>query len=526
MATLRAVIFVGSAIGIPLTSSITTAQPTGPTQPVTIEYADKIVFNDETRTVELVGSVRALQGVTRINADKATLYQDANRVVLIGNVRVSQPGTTLHAPRAEYDGSTRIATATNGITINDGDATIRASSGTYDMYSRRATFAGGVTMTDPKGQIRSSTAVYYSNERRAEFHGGVSAQTDSGSISAREISYWRDTEETFAQGDVVVIPKKRDARLTGQTLRHIPKVGYTVVTGSPRLVDIDTATDGTHDTTIISAARLEAYRTDAHSEYVATDSVRIRRGNLEARAARANYIPDDEVLGLGSGIAHAQALAPPKADTTKPAAIAPDSNAIAGRPPDSVATDDANASSRPDPARFESGVWPIVWYDESQLSGDTITVRLSNKKLRTIDVLGDALAASEKEQEERYDQLAGNHLLFIVDGDTIRQVRSEGLASSVMFIEDAGKPSGVERHSADLFIVDFAGGEAESVSSYGPRTRIEGEHYPENMVDGNESTFRLDSFRWIPRDASIARLKATLPKEPSIPPVRNAPEGD
>lgn len=491
------------------------AQPAGPTQPITIEYADKIVGNEETGVTELIGNVRVVQGVTRITADKATHYRDGNRVVLTGSVRVAQPGTTLLAPRAEYDGATRLATAPNGVTVHDGDATIRASSGTYDMYSRRAMFSGGVTMTDPQGRIRSSTAEYFSTERRAEFHGGVNVQTDSGSITARDISYWRDTEETVARGDVVVIPRDRDAKLTGQVLRHIPKAGYTVVTGSPKLVDIDTAADGKRDTTIITAAKLEAFRSGAHEEYVATDSVRLRRGDLEAIAARANYVPDDEVVGLGSGRG---IVAPPPAVS--------DTAVVTGVPIDTLAAGDTTelGTERRDPQRFASGIWPLVWYDDSQLSGDTITVRLSEKKLRTIDVRGDALAVTAKDIDERYDQLAGVRLLFSIDDDTVRQVRSEDLASSVMFIEEDGKPNGANRLSADTVLIDFVAGDPEDVSVYGPRARIEGENYPEALVTGQERSLRLDNFRWIPRVAEVSSLNATLPKEPSIPAAKNAPE--
>lgn len=574
------------------------AQPAGPNQPVTIEYADRIVGNEETGVTELVGNARVTQGVTHISADRIVHYRDGNRVELIGSVRVVQPGTTLLAPRAEYDGNTRLATAPSGITIHDGDATIRASAGTYDMYSRRASFSGGVTMTDPQGRVRAGSADYYSDERRAEFQRGVTVTTDSGSISARQLSYWRDSQETVAQGDVVVIPKKRDARLTGQSLRHIPAAGYTVVTGSPKLVDVDTASDGRRDTTVITAVKLEAYRSGAHEEYIATDSVRLRRGDLAAMAARANFSPDDEVIGLGSGRprasgADAPSVAPtdsvagagkssesgasrsqsgassgsrsgassgsrsgkssgsrsgsskgsrssapsapqsgsPRSGTSSglgTGTSAADSAAITGRPLDTLIAGDtvARGPSRPDPARFSTGTWPIVWYEESQLSGDTITVRLRRKELRAIDVVGDALAVTSKEQPERYDQLAGVRLLFSLSDDTIRQVRSEDYASSVMFIEDEGRPSGAERISADTVVIDFAGGEAEDVSVYGPRARIEGDHYPEALVAGVERSFRLDNFRWVTRPAELARLHGRLPKEPAIAPVRNAPEGD
>lgn len=492
------------------------AQPTGPTQQVKIEYADRIVGNEETGITELVGSARVSQGVTTIAADRIIHYRDGNRVELIGRVRVVQPGTTLLAPRAEYDGATRVATAPSGITIHDGDATIRASSGTYDMYSRRAAFSGGVTMTDPQGRVRAGSAEYYSDERRAEFHRGVTVTSDSGSISARELSYWRDSQEMHAQGDVVVVPRKREARLTGQALRHIPSAGYTVVTGAPKLVDIDTAADGKRDTTVITAAKLEAYRTDGHEEYVATDEVKIRRGSLEAMAARANYSPDDEIIGLGSGRRQIAARA------------SQDTGANTGPPIDTLTAGDtvAAAPARPDPTRFTTGVWPIVWYEESQLSGDTITIRVREKKLRAIDVVGDALAVTSKEQPERYDQLAGIHLVFNIDGDTVREVRSEEYASSVMFIEDAGQPNGLERISADTVVIDFVDGEAEEVSVYGPRARIEGDHYPEALVAGSEASFRLDNFRWVARPDELARMNAMLPKEPAIAPVRNAPDGD
>jgi lipopolysaccharide export system protein LptA len=515
---------LASMLGSALAPAPVRAQPAGPNQPVTIEYADKIVGNEQTGVTELVGNVRIVQGVTRITADRAVHYRDGNRVELIGNVRVVQPGTTLIAPRANYDGNTRLATAPAGVTIRDGEATIRASTGTYDLYSRIASFSGGVSMTDPGGRVRAGSAQYFSNERRAVFTSGVVVTTDSGSISARELTYWRDTKELYAVGDVVVIPRDRRSKLTGQTLRHIPKAGYTVVTGAPRLVDIDTTDDGTPDTTVISAAKLESYRGEKHSEYIATDSVRMRRGDLEAMAARANYSPDDDAIGLGSGRRSSIAPAEPPPDSAR--APAESSGAVTGVPLDTAATEPADATASPDPERFRSGVWPIVWFKDSQLSGDTITVRLREKKLRAIDVIGDALAVTQKKEPERFDQLAGLRLLFAVAEDTIRQVRSEQLASSVMFIEDEGKPNGAERVSADTVIVDFVAGEADVVSVYGPRARIEGDHYPEGIVAGQERTFRLDNFRWLPREADIASLKATLPKAPAIPPVENAPEGE
>lgn len=483
------------------------AQPVGPSQPVDFG-ADSLVVRQVggEEINELWGNVRINQGEVRITSNRAVYNSRTQHAVLTGNVVVTQPGTRLYAQRAEYNGGSKTAVAPNGVTIREDDgATLTASYGEYDMGARKASFRNGVRLVDNNATLRAASGDYYSFERRAIFRGGVRVESDSGNIVARELTYWRDSQETFAVGSVVLTPKARAARLTGDTLRHQPANGYTVARGAPRLVDIDTVrnADGLRrDTTVITSRLMESFRSGGSEEYRATGDVRLRRSELQARAALSRYLPGSSVIALGSGKVR---VAPPP-DTVS----AVDTAAVTGGP-----TPPPSAGDR-DPAL------PIVWYNEAQLTGDTITVGLFEKKLRSIDAFGNGFAVSEGKFPKRYDQFAGVRLVLDVLMDTVRQVRSEGEASSIYFAYREERGDGVNRSSGDTIRVGFREGKASRVSIRGGAARAEGEYFPEPMVVGQEENYRLRGFGWYKRDPRTENLEGSLPKAPVIP----APQGD
>lgn len=491
------------------------AQPIGPSQPITLVHADSTRGYPDPATGENVidfqGKVAFTQGVVRIEADRATLYEARNYAVLTGSVRVTQPDLVMTAPRAEYDGNTRRMTAPAGVTIVEKGATIRAGAGEYNMYDRRARFRNGVVMQDAEGTLRAASGDYFSLERRAVFNGGVKVETDSGTITARDMVYWRDTRETFATGAVVVTSKQNTARLTGDTLHHWPDRGYTVAHGSPKLVQIDTATTGDsagtvrRDTTIVTARRMESFRTQGSSqeEYVATDSVKLVRGMLQAVAGRVRFLQSENRITLG-----------PAPDTGR---------ADSGRVDTSKASVDSVGATPGVPGAVAGarerrvGPYPVLWFDKSQLTGDSITVGLEEKKLRWIEVDRNAFAVTEGKRRARYDQLAGSRIFIDVLRDTVRQVRSEENASSVQFVFDEDRPDGVSRASGDTIVIAFDAGPASTVEILGSRTRAEIEYFPEKMVGGQESIYRLEGFRWLGRDGSVTSLDGSMPNAPSIP---------
>jgi hypothetical protein len=400
---------------------------------------------------------------------------------------------TMTAPVADYDGNSRTATAPSGVRLEEDEATLIAGAGTFRMYERIAYFSKGVTLQDPQGSLRAGSGEYYSLERRAIFRDGVTALSDSGKLVARQIIYWRDTEEAFATGNVVLTPKGYAAVLSGDTLHNIPARSYTLALGSPKLTQIDTVvTDSAQgrvrrDTTTITAKKMEAFRAD-REEYVATDSVRLVRGDLMAVARLARFFPKEDVIALGGG-------KPAGTGDSGKVQDLPRGEAVTGGRGDSDSTALAGT-----PRTVPPEMYPVVWYDKSQLTGDTITIGLEKRRLRVVDVMGNAFAVSKSEFSERFDQLAGSRLLFNVERDTIRYIQSEGMASSIYFLLDGKLPNGLNRASADTILISFAEGSVSKIYQHGTRTRSEGEYFPEPLVRGRESTFRLQGFRWIPRE--------------------------
>jgi len=484
--------------------TVLTGQPIGPAQMIEIEHADSLVvaISEGGAVRRMFGNVRVRQGVLRIYADRAELFESQNRAELIGNVRIEQPGLVMTGPRVVYDGNTRLATAPAGVTLVDNGATLRAGAGTYEVNARIARFRSGVTLQDARSTLRAGAGDYFSNEARAEFRDNVHVENDSGTISARRLTHWRTSQESFAVGNVVLVARKNNARLTGDSVRHRPADGYTVASGRPKLVQIDTSriVDASgkirRDTTIITALKLESFRTKGEL-YLATDSVRFRRGELEAIAALARYIPDSNRITLGPG-KYADAH---RIDTATATPVS-DSDAVAG--------------ARPTPV-LARGPFPVVWYEDSQLTGDSIVVGLEYRTLRFIDVLGRAFAVTEGKRAGRFDQLAGSRLYFDVLRDTIRQVRSEEFAASIVFIYDDETPHGANRQSGDTISIAFDRGEATTARVTGRRTRAEGEYFPEEQVAGSLSTYRLEGFRYYDRSGSIGTLTASTPRQPAIP---------
>lgn len=568
------------------------AQPTGPTQPVswsaTLQHQTVLPNGEE--MIEMTGNVVLRQGLVTITANNGYFYPQQQRATVSGNVRIVQPGTTLTAPQADYNGITGMATAPAGVTVQEEGGTLTAGYGEYNINRRISIFRNNVTLRDSNIVLTADDGIYYSVERRAIFNGNVSAVSDSGNLTSGELTYWRDTErsfavgnvrlfsagdssllicdtldhrpkvETFAFGHVVLTSGKESAVLTGDSLRHLPQEEYTIVTGSPQLTQIDSTirpvlpesktpddTNGVidappdslavrldtirrgdslfivrRDTTTITARTLERFTADRR-EFTATGNARIRRGTLEAIAEIARFFEDEEIVALGPG----------RAPTSSPSdSVASDTADVVEEPPPPDPDEAPEEPVAGDPVPESGG--PIVWYDESQLTGDTITVFLEEKKLRTIDVEGNAFAISAGDAPERYDQLASERLIFTVLQDTIRSIRANGAAASIYFLYESRAPNGLNRSSGDTIVIGFTDGKAARVGIYGPRSRLEGEVIPEKDVAGRETVYRLSGFNLYPRAGATGSeegketkegMEETLLPEPEQPIRERQPEG-
>jgi hypothetical protein len=82
----------------------------------------------------------------------------------------------------------------------------------------------------------------------------------------------------------------------------------------------------------------------------------------------------------------------------------------------------------------------------------------------------------------------------------------------VYHLYDDSLANGLNRTSGDRIVILFAGGKAASITVYGG---VEGDYFPENMVNKREKEYALPSFRWRTDKPEAVRV---LPVH--IPPLR------
>jgi lipopolysaccharide export system protein LptA len=380
--------------------------------PVRLIHADSLIGytrgNDSYR--ELIGHVQLRQDTMTLGCDRAVQNLTEDNVSLFGHVRVKDDTLTLLTSQANYSGRTKTVVSDSAVYLNDTRRTLTANRGTYDSETKVARFYGDVFVRDSSSQLKSDTLVYYRNDDR-----------------------------TFADGGVKIRSLDNNVTVYGGHFEDYGKKKYSLITLSPLLVQIDTASDGKIDTMMITGRSMEAFRDSLNERFTARDSVQIIRGSLSARCGLGTYFSNDSLVVLQRN--------------------------------------------------------PVVWYEDNQLSGDSVAVYIENKNLSRVDVAGSAFAVSQSDSihADRFNQLKGKRLSMTLHDRKVNRIIVESNATSLYYLYDKEKPNGANRVSGDKVVMYFTDGKIDKISVI---SGVEGDYYPENMVDGRFDNYNLAGFSY------------------------------
>lgn len=396
---------------------------------IILRNADSLVGRsiEEISYREFFGNVWFSQNDLDLKCNYAKQYITANSVDLVGNVIITQRAMIIKAPKIFYNGNSGIAVAKDSIAMRDGSNYLEALSGTY------------------------STKQYL-----ADFSGNVFVEDDSVTIYCDNVMHFRQSSESFANGDVWVFGKFTNVILRGEDVVNIPKESYSIATGNPILFKIDTlsrvdslfveqqqrfiSTDIiSFDTLSIKADTMQAYRWVGDEQYYIDGNVEIAKDNIKAIAASAIYFKNKDLIILKEK--------------------------------------------------------PVVWYDSTQLFSDSIEIRLENNSLKQIRAFGNSIALTKDDSLdiERINQISARDIIIDFEDGKIAGLRANVDASSLYFFKDEEGYNGVDRKSTDSIYVEFIDGEVENIYWLGSSV---GEFYPENIIIGRISSFYLPDFRW------------------------------
>jgi lipopolysaccharide export system protein LptA len=368
---------------------------------------------------------------------------------LIGHVRLLQGNVRIQCDTALQFIRTGDVTLTGNVRVFDDSVTFTAPRGKYLREERVAEGFDDVRLDDGKMILTARYGRYQVEPRIAFFRDHVFVLDSGSTISADSLTYERNTRHADAFGRVTVFNQSDNVTITGGHLEHDAPQQYSRMTEHPLLIQADTSASGGADTLYVRSLVMEAYR-DSTKRLVATDSVEILRIDLAARAQAVQFFTQGDSILL----------------------------------------------------RHD----PVVWYQATQVTGDSINVYLRARRLHRVRVMGSSLAISQGDSlnPRRFDQLSGEQMLMVFAQQQLDAIDVENRAISVYHLYDDSLANGLNRTSGDRVIMAFAAGKLKTIRIIGG---VEGQYYPENMVKGREGEYRVPGFVWRADRPAIERFR-------------------
>lgn len=361
---------------------------------------------------------------------------------LVGNVHFIQPSATGGPVRVWCDRALRYMQQNKvelfgNVKLVRDSTTLQSPEGVYFGNDQRATMTKGVILQRGGTTLMARSGDYWTKEKIAVFVGNVVVRDSLSETSCDHLEHFETEGRSVAIGNVTVRNLRDNTMVLGDSLVNFDKTNYTIIPKNPRFVEIDT-TDETIDTLLITSATMEAYQ-DTLRRFIATGNVAMVRSDVAARASKATYLSRDERIVLQGQ--------------------------------------------------------PIVWHEQNQITGDSIEVRLRNRRLHTVFVSGRAIAVSHSDSlhPERFDQLSGKLMTLYFEDDRLHRIHVEHTATSLYYLYDDGAPNGVNRSSGDRIEMEFSDGRIERIKIIGG---VEGRYFPEEMIFGKERNYNLEGFKW------------------------------
>ncbi|MBN1300559.1 MAG: LPS export ABC transporter periplasmic protein LptC [Melioribacteraceae bacterium] len=391
---------------------------------------------------EIFGNVVMTQGDVKVTCRKAIQYIARNEAELIGNVVATQDTIIINTSKAYYFGDEKYTYSDDTVYLNDGHINLQARTGYYYFDDKRAEFLNDVLLRDSLNTLSSYKLVYFNDPDKAVAVGKVKIVDSSSTISADSLIFMREEDISFAYSDIRISYPRNNIIITGGYLMDRGKEKYTTITLNPVLTQIDTSESGTIDTLVVLADMMEAYQ-DSTKRLIATDSVKIIRGNFYSLSnISVFYRAEDKIFTYKT-----------ENDTDQ----------------------------------------PVMWYDNSQLTGDSICVKMHENKIDIIDIKGDSFILTFDDNfDDRYNQISGEETKMFFTENSLVKTEVLGNVLSYYFLFEENEPNGLLKSSSEKAVLLFQDNAIADVKLYGS---IKSEFHPENLIKDRTGEFTLPSFK-------------------------------
>ncbi len=407
----------------------------------------KFVEGESVREVN--GNVQLSQGNVFVTCNKAIQYLARNEAELIGNVIATQDSLTLKTEKGYYFGNLRKTKSTSGIILDDTEVILSADSGEYFFDESRAFFQTNVKLVDSTTTMLADELTYFKNMDKSVAIGNVKINDSYNIITADTLTHLRRTKYSLADGNVSIQNLKDNLTIFGEHLEDDGQLKYTLIDENPLLMQVDTTFNTEEDsvymfsidTLLIKSESMESFR-NGTNYFKATDSVKILRGGFASVNDLTTYYRDDE----------------------------------------KIITDRISGDADK----------PVLWYESSQLTGDSITINLEDGQIKDLLVNNNSIMLSQNKYfDKRFDQTSSDSVHLYFSNNRLERAEFAGKVQSIYYLYDEDVPNGLVKSTAHKAVLVFFENEIDQVKLFGSPTS---EYHPEVKVEGLERTFTLPKF--------------------------------
>jgi lipopolysaccharide export system protein LptA len=489
------------------------------TRTILIRAADRLGFDgrDSSDLTYAAGHVFIIQGATTIECDSAIYNRKLNMIEAYGNVHVNDADSVhSYSQVLKYYGNTKKALLTGNVKLTDTKGLMMTEELEYDLAARVATYHKGATIYNKSTKLTSQEGIYYTSTKDAYFSKNVRLEDPQYTMATDTLLFNTESQIATFVAPTTINDGKNIIRTSsgfydlkngnasfGNRTRIDDKDGYTTAdkmvydkkTGMFQAEGSFIKVDSTNGLIIMSD---QAFGNDSSGKYLFTrhpvliikqekDSVYVtadtiyagRISDLEKKDSTIHRDTINKVTVYNSKKDSAdrdryfQAFHHVK--------IFSDSLQAAG---------DSLFYSFKD-STFKLFQTPIVWANNSQITGDTIYLFTKNKKPDHIKVFENSYVIN-KVDSNFYNQIKSTRLFGYFNDGVLDSIRAKGNAESIYFVQDDDSAFiSVNKSRGDVIDMYFSNKQLKRVVF---RNSVSGTNYP--MKEAIDDNIFLRGFRW------------------------------
>jgi lipopolysaccharide export system protein LptA len=359
-----------------------------------------------------------------------------------GNVKLIQGDVTITCDYAKLFEATNISNLSGNVKLTQKDLTMKTHKATYYGDKKFTKTDTELEIQDSKTYLKAKSGDYNSLTSVANFYQNVFIEDDSVIVNSNYLQYNKKTQESYAYNNVLIKGKFNSSYLLSDTLIYKPKDKYSISYGKPVLFQIDSLeTDKgfEYDTLSISSDTMQAFRYIDNEHYLFSDSVEIIRKDVKARSNLATYFRTKN--------------------------------------------------------KFVLDKEPIIWYENSQLYGDSITIELQESKLKRIESVGNAFSISKEFEKftQFLNQLAGHTIEMIFEEGKISRIITTLNAQSLYFSQNDAGAIDAHKHDCNKIEMFFENDEIDKINFL---ENVNAVAIPYQELKSGVKEFYLPRYKW------------------------------